>query len=176
MFPQLCHFQGQILKSLSTSKLFQKQPNFTKNLTVSTWSKIFYLLCENSICAVLQSKVLAWKVMILLTLISTIFCDLIDLSKSQCPENDQLSRENCEKSCAEKFQNCLTSFSTEKECYESNTLCIDGEFGWEVMFVTHKGVPLLEPGSTLKDEILTIRFATLENPEIFDGTSGTKRT
>ena len=105
--------------------------------------------------------------MILLTLISTIFCDFIDLSKSQCPENDKLSRENCEKSCAEKFQNCLTSYLTEKECYEANTLCIDGEFGLEVTFVTHKSVLLLESGSALVDRTHTIRFATLENHEIF---------
>ena len=30
-----------------------------------------------------------------------------------------------------------------------------------------KGVPMLESGSALEDETLTIRFATLENPENF---------
>ena len=30
-----------------------------------------------------------------------------------------------------------------------------------------KGVPMLESGSALEDKTLTIRFATLENPEIF---------
>ena len=65
--------------------------------------------------------------MILLSLVPAFFCDST-FSKSECPEGDQLSRENCEKSCAEKFQSCLGSFSTEKECYEANTLCIDGKF------------------------------------------------
>ena len=30
-----------------------------------------------------------------------------------------------------------------------------------------KGVPMLESGSALEGETLTIRFATLENPEVF---------
>ena len=30
-----------------------------------------------------------------------------------------------------------------------------------------KGVPMLESGSALEDETLTIRLATLENPEVF---------
>ena len=30
-----------------------------------------------------------------------------------------------------------------------------------------KGVPMLDSGSAFGDETLTIRFATLENPEIF---------